>query len=160
VPYTPDWELLADALRRVQAAGVAEDDAKIDLCRAIGDGKIHIRALMAKTAPDVGGKTLLHGNVDVPPRLNPADFDWVKSRPLARWNTGSGNFRLGSAEKGSPTERDPLGPPQTALGRSQPERERARLVIDELFPKGVPDQAVLPNGDLIKQVGKRLKERG
>lgn len=88
MPYPPDWEPLADALKRVVATGLAEEDAKIDVCRAIGDGKIHIRALMEKTAPNVGGKTLLHGNIDVPPRLSPADFDWAKSRPLAHWNTG------------------------------------------------------------------------
>jgi hypothetical protein len=88
VRYPPDWEPLADALKRVVAAGLAEDDAKIDLCRAIGDGKIRIRVLMEKNAPNVGGETLQHGNVDVPPRLGPADFDWVKSRPLAHWNTG------------------------------------------------------------------------
>jgi hypothetical protein len=88
VPYRPIWEPLRAALERVIASGVAQQQAKIEICQAIADRKIGIRTLMEKGASNVGGKTLMGGNVEVPPRLDPADFDWVKSRPLARWNTG------------------------------------------------------------------------
>jgi hypothetical protein len=92
--YTPDWELLAHALKRVVASGVArsqdktEAQAKTEICQAIADRKIGIRVLMQKAALDVGGKILVGGNVEVPPRLDPVDFDWDKSRPFKPWNTG------------------------------------------------------------------------
>jgi hypothetical protein len=35
VAYTPDWESLAGALERVMATGIIEDEAKIDLRRAL-----------------------------------------------------------------------------------------------------------------------------
>ena len=38
--YTPDWEPLADALKRIVAAGSDEEEAKNDLCRAVADRKI------------------------------------------------------------------------------------------------------------------------
>jgi hypothetical protein len=92
VPYTPDWEPLAAALKRVVGRGVAEQQAKADICHAVADGKIRIRVVMHKTAPDVGGQTLEGRNVGVPLRLDPADFDWANSRPFAPWDTGP-NFR-------------------------------------------------------------------
>ena len=47
--YTPDWEPLADALKRVLATGVDKDEARVDLCRAVADRKIHIRVRIAAT---------------------------------------------------------------------------------------------------------------
>jgi hypothetical protein len=97
LPYTPDWEPLAQALKRVVASGVPQSRAETEICQAIADRKIGIRALIQRAAPDVGGKILLGGNVGVPPRLKPADFDWDKSRPFEPWNTGP--------DEGNPGER-------------------------------------------------------
>jgi hypothetical protein len=83
VAYTPDWELIADALKRVIATGVSEDEAKTDLCRAVADGKIDVRVTIAAT-----GQVFFDGNVRVPPHLKPSDFDWVHSRPFAQWLIG------------------------------------------------------------------------
>jgi hypothetical protein len=43
VRYIPDWERLADSLARVTALGLEIDEAQVDLCRAIADGKIRVR---------------------------------------------------------------------------------------------------------------------
>jgi len=65
-----------------------ETQAKTEICQAIADRKIAIRVMMQKAAPDVGAQILRGGNVEVPPRLDPADLDWDKSRPFQPWNTG------------------------------------------------------------------------
>ena len=64
--YTPDWELLADALKRVMMSGVGEDQAKADLCRAVSDRKIDVRVRIAATDCVMGGRVFSDGNVDVP----------------------------------------------------------------------------------------------
>ena len=85
--YTPDWEPLADALKHVMAAGVDEQDAKTDLCRAIADRKINVRVRIAPT-DTMGGKVFPARNIEVPPHLAPAQFDWTNSRPINRWRIG------------------------------------------------------------------------
>jgi hypothetical protein len=42
--------------------------------------------------------------------------------------------------------------------KSRPAFERARRVIDELYPGGVPSQAAEPNASLCQHVGAKLKE--
>jgi hypothetical protein len=86
--YTPDWEPLADALKRVIATGISEGEAKADLCRAMADRKIDVRARVAASDYGMRGKIFTDGNVGVPPHLKPVDLDWVHSRPLARWSIG------------------------------------------------------------------------
>ena len=81
--YTPDWEPIADALKRVVATGVSEDEAKTDLCRAMADRKIDVRVTIAAT-----GQVFWDGNIGVPPHLKPSDLDWVHSRPLTQWPIG------------------------------------------------------------------------
>ena len=81
--YTPDWEPIADALKRVMATSVSEDEAKTDLCRAVADRKIDVQVTIAAT-----GQVYLDGNVGVPRHLKPSDLDWVHSRPFAQWPIG------------------------------------------------------------------------
>jgi hypothetical protein len=88
VTYVPDWEPLANALRRVLATSSSEPDAKADLCNAVADKKIAIRILVADSDPDVGSKTLAGAQVEIPPRLGPKEFDWARSRPVRPWRTG------------------------------------------------------------------------
>lgn len=85
--YTPDWEPLADAFKRVVATGVPEDEAKRGISRAIADGKIRVQVTIAERTSDIAG-TLTGANVKPPPHLMPDDFDWQSSCPLKSWPTG------------------------------------------------------------------------
>ena len=49
-------------------------------------------------------------------------------------------------------------PQQRRHGKSRPALERAQVVIKELYPDGVPDQASEPNASLCRQVSVKLKE--
>jgi hypothetical protein len=80
--YTPDWEPLAYALKRVVEAGMGEDDAKIDLCSAMRDGAVKVQVQIDN------GRVFSGGNVAVPPHLVPMELDWIESRPLKRWRIG------------------------------------------------------------------------
>jgi hypothetical protein len=83
--------LLPDALWRVVASGVAVSEAKIEICQAVADGKIRIRVMVSEREPNVGGRLLEIGDVEIPPRLVPNDFDWANSRPSRPWMTGPDN---------------------------------------------------------------------
>jgi hypothetical protein len=87
VAYIPDFEPLADALKRVMATGASEEEAKTDLCRAVADGKIRVRVRIA-TSHYKRGSVFSGGNVFVPAHLAPRDFDWARSRPIAQWRIG------------------------------------------------------------------------
>jgi len=88
VHYVPDWEPLANALKRVLSTGSREPEAKANICNAVADRKIAVRVSVDKSESDVGGQTLYAPNVEVPPRLKPGDFDWGSSRPVAPWLIG------------------------------------------------------------------------
>jgi len=88
VTYTPDWARLADALKLVKATGASEDQTKIDLCCAVADRKIDIRVKIAASDDGMRGQVFFDGDVGVPTHLNPHDFDWLQSRPLAQWSIG------------------------------------------------------------------------
>jgi hypothetical protein len=81
--HIPDWLPLPEALQRVMAMGVGEEEAKTDLCRALADRKIDVRVRIAASH-----KVFSDGNVGVPPHLSAGDLDWVKSRPRAQWSIG------------------------------------------------------------------------
>jgi hypothetical protein len=88
VAYTPNWESLADALKRVMATGKNEDEAKTDLCHAVADRKIDVRVRIAANDYGMRGRFFSGRNVDVPPRLEPDSLDWLQSRPLEAWSIG------------------------------------------------------------------------
>jgi hypothetical protein len=88
VRYTPKWESLADALVRVIATSLTEDEAKADICRAVADGKIHVRVKISAHDVDLAGSVLPSNWVHVPAYLAPAEFDWTSSRPHKPWLVG------------------------------------------------------------------------
>ena len=88
MPYTPDWEPLADALRRVIATGVGDTEARTDLCRAVADKKIRVQVTIAASEGRLADAVFSGQRVLVPARLNPNDFDWEQSHPHRPWTVG------------------------------------------------------------------------
>jgi hypothetical protein len=80
------------SLKRVMAAGVSEDGAKLDISRAIADRKIGVRVTIADQSSDIQG-TLTFGQFHVPDHLASEDFDWNNSRPLKPWATGPRHWK-------------------------------------------------------------------
>jgi len=80
---------------RVMATGRSKEEAQADICRAIADRAIKIRAQLGRrtitrnTALD----TVLDGNdFQIPTAIDPADLDWEMSRPLKPWLVRRGAF--------------------------------------------------------------------
>jgi hypothetical protein len=44
--------------------------------------------------------------------------------------------------------------------KSSPSRDRARIAMNELYPKSIPNQAIEPNALLCRRVSQKLKEMG
>ena len=54
----------------------------------------------------------------------------------------------------------PSGDAKRGRSKSQPALERARGVIKEVYPEGVPEQTTEPNASLCRRVGEKLKHAG
>lgn len=82
--YTQIWETLAEALRRLVAAGQAEPDAKLDLCNAIADGAIDFKLVLFEHAgrPEI---TVSAAGLDLSGGILPNEIDWQLSRPIKAW---------------------------------------------------------------------------
>jgi hypothetical protein len=113
----------------------------------------------------------------MPAEIKPEDLDWERSRPIKPWivrqkaSRTPGYWLLDWLELSradvtnvfhTRTEDDLARSPRSVGGQTKkrnPGRERAFGVIKELYPQGVPDQAILPNTLLCRQVGEKLKEK-
>ncbi len=76
-----EWESLAAALSRLLLGGLNGSEAKADLCYAIANRKIDVRAHCTN------GCMLKGNDIDVPTLLNPEDFDWPQSQPRKPWQS-------------------------------------------------------------------------
>jgi hypothetical protein len=177
----PEWERLADALKRVVATGISEHDAQVSLCRAISERKIRVALWLGIF--ERGEFRLLHGiapNVGLimPADITPQDFDWSESRPLKPWrnDTMGGMFRdwhrdrieLYSADvtrvlvtRTTPQQSVAAKPAERKAnqipGRTQPARERAKKALDAIYPTAIPKQSAVPNKVLLAKVNEWLK---
>jgi hypothetical protein len=181
--YVPRWEQLSEALTRVEAAaGLSTDEARIDICRAIADGAVKFRGTLRRhtTRPVSPPKKVVQGNdFLIPAKIRPEDLDWEESRPLKPWAVRREISRLPGlwevewielfdadvtkvlctgGKRGGPAQHAASGAGSTS--RSRPGFERARRAIEELYPEGVPGQAVEPNVNLCRRVGEKLKKQG
>jgi hypothetical protein len=177
VAYIPSWESLADALKRVIAADVSEneDKAKLDLCRAVADRKINVRVRIAPTDHGRRGQLFSDGNVGVPAHLKPDDLDWAKSCPFAQWEIGprpgehyAWNWAYRPLDLIELSTADvieilcsgtqPHSRPQRVRGKARPALECAQIAIKAVYSNRLPDQATVQNKILCRRVGDKLKE--
>lgn len=97
-PYVPDWERLPEAVKRVMATGVKEDQAKQAICNAIADRKIKVRFSItsveggASFGKQIVGTVRDGSEIEIPSQLAPTDFDWGRSRPLKVWQDSREGF--------------------------------------------------------------------
>jgi hypothetical protein len=179
--YIPQWERLADARAHVMAmVRVSQEEAQGDICRAIADCAIKIRAKLRKhTTKQLCSNAVSEGkDFQIPPELKPQDFDWDTSRPVKPWvirrgvSEPSGYWELEWIEVCRIDVTNVLclaeshqSVPQTPVTRaarrtSRPTLERAQSAIRELYPEGLPEPRIEPNSNLFRRVGRRLQEQG
>jgi hypothetical protein len=58
------------------------------------------------------------------------------------------------------TVEHPASDAKQRTSKGRPSFERAKRVVDELYPNGLPDSVTLPNNQLFKQVDQSLKGHG
>lgn len=171
--YIPAWLRLSAAVAAVMAAtGCSREEAQADICQAINDGTVKIQGKLKKqTVRGVRSSRVLEGkDFQKPSEIKPTGLDWENSRPLEPWAVHYEVLRIpgrwelewiellrADVTNALCTPREP-GAPAERTTRSRPTSERAQNVIDELYPKGVPSPADLPNALLCRRVGDRLKE--
>ncbi len=179
--YVSEWEPLSDAATRVMAAaGVSKEEAQSDICQAIADGVVRIRCQLKKhTTKHMTSKTVLDGNAFEITKRKPDDLDWEGSRPLKPWRVRRGSYPIPGdwelawielsrtdvtnvlCRAGTRGELpQPTSSETDARRKSRPKLESAERAIRELYPQGVPDQSVILNAILCRQVGEKLKEQG
>ena len=79
--YTPEWEPIGEALKRLVASGMSEREAKRDLCRAIAEGAIDFRVHLSADPNRHSAPTMVRAaEVDVLWRFSSDDIDWQKSQ--------------------------------------------------------------------------------
>jgi hypothetical protein len=182
MPYLPGWERLSDAATRViTAAGIANDEARSNICQAIADGAVKIRGKLGRhtTRHSRASNTVLEGkDFEIPTDLKLEDLDWERSRPLKAWLVRRGGsvpagywdlewIELSRADvtnvlsaAGTPGVSGQPARETGARSRSRPKLESAQRAIRELYPQGVPEQSVVPNVLLCRLVGEKLMQQG
>jgi hypothetical protein len=174
VTYAPKWERLSNAVDRVtKSTSLSREQTETDVCRAISDGAIGVRAKLARHATSLQTSQLVVGgdHLHIPTQLKPRDLDWQHSRPINPWliddlprhRSGLWHLEWIELSKGDmtrellPSEKAIAPADLKALGkkkkkRSTPKRDAARAAAKALYPKGIPAHV------LDKQLGGQVVE--
>lgn len=178
--YIPQWEQLSQVVARIVAAtGVSEQQAQADICQALSDGAIAFRArLKRRITTGMTSNSVLEGAAfDLPSVISAKEIDWEQSRPLNPWLVKRGEYEpagywfldwvklsasgvtrvLCPAQAHENPDRSKSRATQSRAKR-RPTLERAWRAIHDLHPNGVPDQSVLSNKGLCRQVIQKLSE--
>ena len=156
--YISKWESLSEAADHIMSwTDVALEEARADLCKAMSDGSLEIRAKLAKHATKLqtSASTVEGTQLQIPIRLRPDDIDWRHSRPQKPWllvrplpRHHGGEWYLDLIEvcresvtglfSASETEAAPPGVKpavsQVRKAREPAKRKAAELIIHELYP--------------------------
>jgi hypothetical protein len=158
----------------MQARGLTKDEAQVAICRAIASGAVNFRGKLRERiyGTSTSAAELGRNAFEIPASLNPEDFDWESSRPVKKWivRRESGFKPSGSWDlEWIKLFRDDVTKVLCSAGQAakrtgtrkitSPALERAREAIDELFPQGVPKQAVLPNRNLCDRVHQKIAHK-
>src|SRR2546423_5600256 len=166
--YQSKWERLSDAMQRViKSTGVSQQQARADLCCAISDGSVKVRAKLLAHATRRGmlsSETVLSGEHFEARQIQPDAFDWEKSFSLKPWFIDKvripGFWNVEQIEVFAPdvtnvlcSRPNSLAQPSNNLDpkrkvRAKPLMEAVLEAKSELFPNGVPSQRDLPNKSL------------
>ena len=94
--YISRWERLSAAVETMIAGGHPREMALVDLCRAIAEGAVRIRALLkVHVRGSTAHGTILEGpDFHIPPEINPADVDLEGSRPRKPWPVRRWSFSI------------------------------------------------------------------
>jgi hypothetical protein len=184
VPYESAWERLPDAVERIMALhGASSEQAQADLCHAISDGLIRLRAQLDRHANGLqrSSSVVSATELEIPIKLDPGDFDWQKSRPTAPWRLREfkrhhpGLWYLehiklsrediiaillqGCDAVPANVSSEPTGPP-LKRERKKPKQVIAENAIHEIYPEDPPPREKVSNVDLVARVSKQLKQTG
>jgi hypothetical protein len=165
----------------MEARGLTKDEAQAAICRAIANGAVNFQCKLRERiyATSTSAAVLERNAFEIPAPPKPQDIDWESSRLLKKWivrrESGfrpSGPWDLEWIE----LFRDDVTKVLCSTGQREiteqaakrtaprkitsPALERAGDAINELFPQGVPKQAVLPNKILCSRVHQKIAEKG
>jgi hypothetical protein len=179
VTYTSKWERLSAAVDRItQRAGISREQAEADLCRALSEGVIEIRARLQKHASGLQrSRDEVNGSyLHIPSQLKPSDFDWQQSRPTAYWELSGlkrhldGYWQLEWIEvakidvtrnllstEASAAQSGPKAPSKEKKKRATPKLDAAKQALAELYKHGI--SAYELNDQLVGRVIKHVKEK-
>jgi len=185
-PYS-QWVDLIRAIELITSKGHSAEIARERLCAGIDDGLVRFRAFPGKRTDGMTAHMVVFEEKELEYHrpLTPEHLDFVNSRPTNRMFV-PGEKRHGmrgwwsikrlqvfapdvqaltQAKANVPTcaetSRAQAAPVKAVRRPKTPAaRERAARIVHELYPDGLPNQALLPNGELCRQVSLKGKELG